>query len=281
MEQEVDSVATFVRAVCGIRDEWRDEHARDAKWAKENPFWKPWFRGHGDASWLLKPKLYRTPGRAVGDLVTYEEELRGEFKRRGLQLFDQLAPTGDQEKWGWYFLMQHYRSPTRLLDWTDSALMALHFALKARCEDPSFDQNLDAAVWMLDANSLNQRSFYPSDESEGVALPDWEVAEEYLTELFTEQTLQRVHPIAIDPPHLARRVGAQRSRFTIFGNDLDGLEKLASEVLILRKIVIKASAVRAIGDDLETCGISETTAFPDLEGLSRELSRGWDALGAQ
>ena len=273
MVEEIDSVATFVRAVCGIRNEWRDEHKKDPKWEKDNPFWKPWFRGHGDAKWPLKPKLYRTVGSPVDDLVSHEEELRGEFKRRGLQLFDQLAPSGDQEEWGWYFLMQHYGAPTRLLDWTDGALMALHFALKPRYEDKNFDPNADAAVWMLDATRLNARSFYARDDSEGVALSDWEVAEEYLPELFANERLLREYPISIDPPHLARRVGTQRSRFTVFGTDLDGLEKLTGEALILRKVTVRASAIEIIATDLETCGITETTAFPDLEGLSRELNR--------
>jgi len=36
-----------------------------------------------------------------------------------------------ENKWEWYFLMQHYGAPTRLLDWSDGALVlvALYFAL--------------------------------------------------------------------------------------------------------------------------------------------------------
>jgi hypothetical protein len=107
----------------------------------------------------------------------------------------------------------------------------------------------------------------------GVAHSDWEVAEEYLRELFANERLLREYPISIDPPHLARRVGTQRSYFTVFGTDLDGLEKLAGEALILWKVTVKASAIETIATDLETCGLTETTAFPDLEGLSRELNR--------
>jgi hypothetical protein len=54
------------------------------------PFWKPWFRGHADARWQLKPKLYRDGELNVEKLFRFEEELRGEFKRRGSQLAEGL-----------------------------------------------------------------------------------------------------------------------------------------------------------------------------------------------
>ena len=43
------------------------------------------------------------------------------------------------------------------------------------------------------------------------------------------------------------------------------------------KIVIPKEAVVSVLDDLETLGILETTVFPNLEGLSREVVRKWGA----
>jgi hypothetical protein len=83
-------------------------------------------------------------------------------------------PDHDDE-WGWYSLMRHYAAPTRLLDWSDGVLTALYFAVR---EDPKDDQTgalnrkpPDACVWMLDPYRLNLLSFYPADDSLGVALP--------------------------------------------------------------------------------------------------------------
>ncbi len=85
----------------------------------------PWFRGVGDSRYKLVPTLNRTK---AGREEFADDELRNEFARKALPLIAERAP---RNEWEWYFLMQHYRAPTRLLDWTDAALVALHFALTA------------------------------------------------------------------------------------------------------------------------------------------------------
>ena len=58
-----------------------------------------------------------------------------------------------------------------------------------------------------------------------------------------------------------------------------GLEETAkrSKRARLRKIVVARKAVKSIRKDLETCGISASTLFPDLTGLGIELKRLWSA----
>src|SRR5271157_1621106 len=78
---------------------------------------------------------------------------------------------------------------------------------------------------------------------------------------------------------------SQRSHFTVFGTKLDGLDELAGEKkngelknpCLLEKITIPAEAVPAIRFELELSGISESTIFPDLVALSRELEILWSA----
>jgi hypothetical protein len=132
-------------------------------------------------------------------------------------------------------------------------------------------------VWVLDPDWLTSKTTKKKDEIAGVTLPDWPIIDEHLPDKFEEEKLRRKHPLAVDPTHVARRLAIQRSRFTIHGSVFNGIEDVAanSKRPRLRKIVVTRDSVKTIREDLETCGISVTTLFPDLAGLGLELKRLW------
>jgi hypothetical protein len=265
----VSSLDQFVRTVADRTRRWQ------AHWnIQTESSWLPWFRGEQDANQptRLKPKLYRSQeGRKK--LLRQEQDLRMEFRRRGSQFAGEGKPS---DHWEWYFLMQHYGVPTRLLDWTDGALVALYFALKPA------DTTHDAAVYMLDPWWLNDLVFktFPiskQERSRGSALPDWPEAAEYLSQdEFQNEYVGPKPALAIDPSHVARRFAAQRSRFIIFGRSKDGLVKTCAKIpdkdCRLCRVRIKGAAVDDMRNDLVMCGISESMIFPDLEGFGRELN---------
>lgn len=251
----VSSIAEFVEVVTRIRDEWIEG---------ENYF-DPWFRGQRRASWTLEPNIFRL------DLLNEEDEIRAEFQRRAPQYMTESVPA---DYWGWYFLMQHYGAPTRLLDWTDSALVALFFALNS--DDKAPKDKEDAGVWMLDPWWLNEEVL--GDES--VLLPDFSAAEKYLAAPYDRLNkaghtkIGPALPAAIDPPFLARRVAVQRSHFTIFGSNREGLTELmqrdGSHLILFR---VAKKAIPRMRADLTTLGVTDTTIYPDLRGLADELTR--------
>jgi hypothetical protein len=75
-----------------------------------------------------------------------------EFKRRAPQLITHRVPDSDLD---WYILMEHHGCYTRLLNWTDSALVGLFFAINSNAPTDTA-VNTDAAVWMLDPSWLNR-----------------------------------------------------------------------------------------------------------------------------
>src|SRR5712692_2135398 len=152
ISKSADSLSSFLVVVSELSREWRTywvekRRSRDDSSAAA---WLPWFRGEESADWLsttaLQPKLYRN-SFDIKMILEHEQEMRVEFRRRGAQLITERLPI---DKWEWYFLMQHYRAPTRLLDWSDAALVGLHFAVSQRGSNGDKNYNADAAVYMLD-----------------------------------------------------------------------------------------------------------------------------------
>jgi hypothetical protein len=109
-----------------VRDFLRRVNQLDRKWQRKNgSSTELWFQGQTTKE-IPKPRLYR------GDLFRNAgAELRIEFQRRGAQFFRDRALTN---RWERYFLMQHFGTPTRLLDWTDGALLGLYFARSRYCD---------------------------------------------------------------------------------------------------------------------------------------------------
>jgi hypothetical protein len=209
------------------------------QWFTKEEGWGPWFRGHRDASWDLTPTLYRDPPPIRGIRVV-EDEIRQEFIIRA----PSLSAERPQNSWEWYFLMQHSGAPTRLLDWTEGALIALYFAVRNKLDET------DAAVWVLNPWGLNEcvlgidEVIAPSAEA-GLFKLDAERYDPWLPARYQKfKTLKAKLPVAIYPTHFARRISSQRSCFTVHGSVRNGFDALPTKLRVtnLVKILIPGSA---------------------------------------
>lgn len=252
-----------------------------------------WFRAEDQkhVQTRLQPGLFRPRDggkrKGVRDLLEVENDQYKEFSRCLPQLSD--VTVGDDE-WDPYFLMQHHGVPTRILDWSDSALISLHFATRNK----SVPVKTGSVIYVLDAWWLvdllkghpdrkdaerRWKKFYkrhPHDVGED----DWERL--YLPEEEDDSREPLLAtpkaPLLWDAPHVSRRVAAQRSRFMIFGTDPLWLSKLAdkrnSRIL---PIEVRAESIVGIKQELRDAGITESVVYPDLDGLGRELRQIWES----
>jgi FRG domain len=240
------------------------------EWFTEESGWGPWFRGQSDASWPLRPSMYRySPLKR--NIRAVEDEIRQEFVVRA----PSLGPERPQNSWEWYFLMQHSGAPTRLLDWTESALIALFFAVK----DKRAKSDADAAVWILEPWKLNEcvadikEVIAPGAEA-GMVAKHANHYRPWLPDRYSNtKNLKQRLPVAIYPTHFSRRISSQRSCFTIHGSDFDGFDHIPSQFSkYLRKVIIPANKRHVIETSLSVSGVDELTVFPDLDGLGRWLT---------
>ncbi len=197
------SVRQFLKRVIELDRKWRDRRGRRVEL---------WFRGQQDKA-VPQPSLYRGAFRPR----TTDAESRIEFERRGVQFSHDRIIAG---RWGRYFLMQHFGLPTRLLDWTYGALIALYFAARKTVVDGRAPST--AVIWAIDPLSLNKLAL----GWRAIALPNWKAVKPWLPK-DPYGAIRPRYPVAIDPVHVDPRLAAQRSHFTLFGNDGNGLKKLA------------------------------------------------------
>ena len=253
----ISSVAGYLAAVERLVQAWTPP---DVDW-----YLQPWFRGHGKASWSLTPGWYRYSASkpTLGSDYYSEANLLEQFKLRAPMYFDRVPATD----WEWLFLMQHYGLPTRLLDWTESALIALYFAVR----DNTGDAN--AAVWVLNPWWLNRVTFgefllFPADDPRASRhAPSGK-----------EPVVAGEQPLAITPIHANVRIAAQRGVFTIHGSRPRAMDRLARrgrEDDCLVRLTIARTSVQEIRQGLALAGVTESLIFPELTGLCRELRQGF------
>nr|MBA2689970.1 FRG domain-containing protein [Burkholderiales bacterium] len=94
------------------------------------------YRGVADSSWGLETSLRRLGGH----YVNVERPLLRSFKK-----YAEPGSIPDDTLWIRLSVAQHHGLPTRLLDWTVSPRVAVHFAT---AEEEHYDK--DGAIWCID-----------------------------------------------------------------------------------------------------------------------------------
>lgn len=173
------------------------------------------------------------------------------------------------DTWSWYFLIQHYGGPTRLLDWTQDAGMALFFAL-----DTDRDSTENPIVAVIQPTVLTDYAFKEIAARTsifGSVLYPGEVPTERWIANMTGETDQLIEiinkmpdsPIALLPPYSDPRITAQRSCFTLFGKQIYGFYKNGEHIVcpfcgqrIIFKLIIDGHEKDKLRKELTRIGIT-------------------------
>jgi FRG domain len=219
------------------------------------------FRGRNDAAEDLSTSLQRLGGDAA-----IEGHLLRNFRK-----YAQPEAVPFDSVWNWLALAQHHGLPTRLLDWTYSPFVALHFATA----DVSRYAR-DGIVWMVDYVSAQREA----PERLLAALRDEGM------DVFTAELLATVAPgrreleelgdfvVFLEPPSINPRIVNQYALFSLMSRADARLDDwLAERPALVRRVIVPAELKWEARDKLDQANVTERVLFPGLDGLSRWLGR--------
>jgi len=219
------------------------------------------YRGRRDAQDDLATSLVRLGG----DAADLERHLLRNFRKYAAS--DSVPADSPCD---WLALGKHHGLPTRLLDWTYSPYVALHFATAHAGEDAG-----DAVVWALDY--VRAHELLPDRLRERLAA---EGANVFTTELLADAARSidelgdEEFVLFVEPPSFDERIVNQYALFSLMSRAAGSLDDwVGAHGELVRRIVIPAGLQWEARDKLDQANVTERVLFPGLDGLSSWLTR--------
>lgn len=218
-----------------------------------------WYRGQADSSWNLEPKFLRI------DPLPSESHYINKF-RQSATLILNPKPTTEFE---WLFLMQHYGVATRLLDWSESPLVGLYFAVSE-----SSHHGTDGSLWVCLPTELNKISKYkPEFESEIPSFED-DHLKLYLPSSIAAENKSSLDPMAAIAPRNSNRIQAQQGVFTISHRENIHIETAGHAGVAkdhIWRYIIPAASKATILSELKILGFTKFQLFPELSSIAENI----------
>lgn len=174
--------------------------------------------------------------------------------------------------WDILMLAQHYKLPTRLLDWTSNPYVALFFATQ---NSDKFNEN--GAIWCVLRNKTNSTLPKPFDnmlaKQQGYNLFYLETLKNKFNRLEEFDNQSKEALIWFEPPSSNSRFVNQYAFFSV----MPGVRTSTSEWLkrhpeCYRIVIIPKELKIEIKERLSIMNISQRTMYPGLEGVAKWLT---------
>ncbi|HEU4937496.1 MAG TPA: FRG domain-containing protein [Vicinamibacterales bacterium] len=224
------------------------------------------FRGLNCVAHTLASSLLRL-AEPEADIARLEVALLRNFRKYGHGL-----ATGADSTWDWLALGQHRGLPTRLLDWTYSPLVALHFATENTSD---FDQ--DGIVWCVNFVEANKRlpgRLKRMLLQEGSDTFTVEMLSAFRSLRDFDALSREPFVVFLEPPAVDQRILNQLALFSLMSSPSARLDDwFAQHPDLCRQVVVPASLKWEVRDKLDQANVNERVLFPGLDGLSRWLAR--------
>lgn len=285
MQKEIITNNNFERLI-----EWQDQLAKNKdKWI---------YRGEkydDDETKSLKTTIEKAFERLGGHTPEHkrdaEKDIIREFQRK-LHLYTNNSPARP-DILQWLALMQHHGAPTRLLDWTYSFWIAVHFAVE-RCEPEK-----KVALWAVNATEIvheherkktdfEQHHSYKKILEKINRLNDLPycdtdaILDNALTLLLYKYPKSKVFPSSSFRRN--QRLTLQQGTFLIMGDVAESfqnnlyatLNRNNEKHIQLRVIVVDRDLKKRMLKILRQMNINNAVLFPGLDGFCESL---WTRVG--
>ncbi|MGD9210573.1 MAG: FRG domain-containing protein [Desulfobacteraceae bacterium] len=175
--------------------------------------------------------------------------------------------------WRWMTIAQHHGLPTRLLDWTYSPFVAMHFAT---ANTDCFDR--DSAIWFVDyvkINSMLPKPLITVLKSKGANAFTLKMLERALPDIKSFDNLTSENLVLFfEPPSDDARIVNQFAFFSVMSNPAARLDHwLEKHPDVYGRVIIPRELKWEVRDKLDQANITERLLFPGLDGLAAWLTR--------